>query len=47
MKKELKLDPPLYTIMQVLSFSLFEKIPVIEAFLKTTCPLKAMKIINS
>ena len=32
MKKELKLDPPLYTILQVLSLSLFEKIPVMEAF---------------
>jgi hypothetical protein len=32
MKKELKLDLPLYTILQVLSLSLFEKIPVMEAF---------------
>ena len=32
MKKELKPDPPLYTILQVLSLSLFEKIPVMEAF---------------
>ena len=32
MKKELKLDLPLYTILQVLSLSLFEKIPVTEAF---------------
>ena len=31
MKKELKLDLPLYTILQVLSLSLFEKIPVMEA----------------
>ena len=32
MKKELRLDLPLYTILQVLSLSLFEKIPVMEAF---------------
>jgi hypothetical protein len=32
MKKELKLDLPLYTILQVLSLSLFEKIPVMKAF---------------
>jgi hypothetical protein len=32
MKKELKLEQTLYTILQVLSVSIFEKIPVIEAF---------------
>jgi hypothetical protein len=32
MKKEFKLDQTLYTILQVFSVSIFEKIPVIEAF---------------
>ncbi len=32
MKKELMLDQSLYTILQVLSLSLFEKIPILEAF---------------
>ena len=32
MKKELMLEQSLYTILQVLSLSLFEKIPIIEAF---------------
>ena len=40
MKKELKLDPPLYTILQVLSLSLFEKIPVIEAFSENNMPVE-------
>ncbi len=40
MKKELKLDPPLYTILQVLSLSLFEKIPVIEAFSENHMPIE-------
>ena len=41
MKKELKLDPPLYTILQVLSLSLFEKIPVIEAFSENHMPVES------
>jgi hypothetical protein len=32
MKKELMLEQSLYTILQVLSLSLFEKIPILEAF---------------
>ena len=32
MKKELMLEQSIYTILQVLSLSLFEKIPIIEAF---------------
>jgi len=32
MKKEFKLEQTLYTILQVLSVSTFEKMPVIEAF---------------
>jgi transposase len=34
MKKELMLEQSLYTILQVLSLSLFEKMPVLEAFSK-------------
>ena len=34
MKKEFKLDQSLYSILQVLSVSIFEKMPVIEAFSK-------------
>lgn len=34
MKKEFKLEQTLYTILQVLSVSIFEKMPVIEAFSK-------------
>ena len=32
LKKELKLEQSLYTILQVLSLSLFEKIPILQAF---------------
>jgi hypothetical protein len=32
MKKELRLEQSLYTILQVLSVSLFEKIPILQAF---------------
>ena len=34
MKKDFKLEQSLYTILQVLSVSLFEKMPIIEAFSK-------------
>jgi len=34
MKKELRLEQSLYTILQVLSLSLFEKMPILEAFSK-------------
>jgi transposase len=34
MKKELMLEQSLYTILQVLSLSLFEKMPILEAFSK-------------
>ena len=32
MKKKLKLDQTLYTILQILSISLFEKMPIQQAF---------------
>jgi len=35
-KKALKLDQSLYTILQVLSVSLFEKMPILQAFSNTT-----------
>ena len=35
-KKTLKLDQSLYTILQVLSVSLFEKMPILQAFTNTT-----------
>ena len=35
-KKALKLDQSLYTILQVLSVSLFEKMPILQAFANTT-----------
>ena len=40
MKKELMLDQSLYTILQVLSLSLFEKMPILEAFLKKRLPVQ-------
>ena len=40
MKKELMLEPSLYTILQVLSLSLFEKMPILEAFSKKHVPVK-------
>jgi IS4 transposase len=42
MKKELMLEQSLYTILQVLSLSLFEKMPILEAFSK-----KRMSVQNS
>jgi len=40
MKKELMLEQSLYTILQVLSLSLFEKMPVLEAFSKKYVPVQ-------
>jgi len=40
MKKELMLEQSLYTILQVLSLSLFEKMPILEAFSKYYAPVK-------
>ena len=40
MKKELMLKQSLYTILQVLSLSLFEKIPILEAFSKKYVPVQ-------
>lgn len=40
MKKELKLEQSLYTILQVLSVSLFEKMPILEAFSKKYVPIE-------
>ena len=35
MKKRLKTDLTLYTIFQILSISLFEKMPILQAFTET------------
>ncbi len=40
MKKELMLEQPLYTILQVLSLSLFEKMPILQAFSKEYVPVQ-------
>ena len=40
MKKELMLEQSLYTILQVLSLSLFEKMPVLEAFSQNYVPVQ-------
>ncbi len=34
-KKRLKLDQSLYTILQILSVTLFEKTPILQAFTET------------
>ena len=34
-KKELRLEQSLYTILQVFSVTLFEKIPILQVFLET------------
>ena len=36
-KKRLRLEASLYTILQILSVSLFEKIPILRAFSQSTC----------
>ena len=41
MKKELRLKQSLYTILQVLSLSLFEKMPILEAFSKKYVPIQS------
>jgi transposase len=40
MKKELLLEQSLYTILQVLSLSLFEKMPILQAFSKEYVPVQ-------
>jgi len=39
-KKELRLESSLYTILQVLSLSLFERMPILQAFAETDSQLK-------
>ena len=36
-KKELKLDQSLYTILQILSVTLFEKMPIFQVLSKSNC----------
>jgi hypothetical protein len=40
MKKELRLEQSLYSILQILSVSLFEKMPILEAFSQKYVPLQ-------
>ncbi len=40
MKKELMLEQSLYTILQVLSLSLFEKMPILQAFSENYVPVR-------
>jgi len=40
MKKELRLEQSLYSILQVLSLSLFEKMPILEAFSQKYVPVQ-------
>lgn len=46
MKKELMLEQSLYTILQVLSLSLFEKMPVLEAFSQKYVPVQNNRFCN-
>jgi len=39
-KKELGLEQSLYTILQVFSISLFEKMPILQAFSPQCVPVK-------
>ncbi len=39
-KKELRLEQSLYTILQVLSISLFEKMPILQAFSQKYLPVQ-------
>jgi len=44
MKKELRLQQSLYTILQVLSMSLFEKMPILQAFSQQYAPVHVQQI---
>jgi hypothetical protein len=39
-KKELHLEASLYTILQILSVTLFEKMPILQALSQTELPLE-------
>jgi IS4 transposase len=43
MKKELRLEQSLYTILQVLSLSLFEKMPILQAFSQKCAPISVQQ----
>ena len=44
MKKELRLEQSLYTILQALSVSLFEKMPILQAFSQKYAPVPVQQI---
>lgn len=45
-KKKLKLEPPLYTLLQIFSLTLFEKMPINELFTNINYNLTCQKISN-
>ena len=45
-KKLLKLDQSLYTILQILSVTLFEKTPILQAFSRTQCKNRENEMAN-
>jgi hypothetical protein len=46
MKKELRLEQSLYAILQVLSGSLFENIPILKAFSQKYAPIHVQQSYN-
>jgi len=45
-KKRMKLEPPLYTLLQIFSLTLFEKMPINELFINTNYNLTSPDISN-
>lgn len=45
-KKRLKIEQPLYTILQILSVSVFEKMPLLQAFQEMECTIKGGDFCN-
>jgi len=45
-KKRLKIEQPLYTILQILSVSVFEKMPLLQAFQEGECTIKGGDFCN-
>ena len=45
-KKRLALDASLYTLLQIFSVTLFEKVPMSQAFFKTTTTFKPDEVAN-
>jgi IS4 transposase len=45
-KKRLKIEQPLYTILQILSVSVFEKMPLLQAFQERECTINKADFCN-